>query len=761
MYLKKLALSSALSVALLSLAHAAPPFVVRDIRVEGNQRIEVGTVYSYLPLKIGDTYTEERGAAAIRSLFASGFFRDVRLEVEGDVLVVLVEERPAIAALNFSGAKEFEADKLKSSLRDVGIAESRIFDRALLERAEQELKRLYLSRGLYGVEITSTVTPVERNRVAVDFTIDEGDAAKIREIRIVGNQAFSDRELLKQLQLTTPGWFTRLTKRDQYSRQKLSADIETLRSFYLDRGYLEFKVESTQVAISTDRRDIFITMVVSEGQKFTVSDIILSGEVFGRQDELMALVSLKKGQIFNGTKLNESTKAISERMGNYGYAFAEANAIPEIDREKSTVAFNILVDPGRRAYVRRINIVGNERTKDEVIRREFRQLEGAFFDGEKVRRSRDRVDRLGYFEEVNIETPNVPGAPDLVDVNLAVKEKPTGNLSLGAGFSSSDRLILTAGFAQDNIFGTGNRFALQINTSSSDRTLSISQTNPYFTIDGVSQSFDIYTRTFKPNELDLGQYTLKSTGAGLGFGIPIDDFASFQAGLAYENTRIETTPNSPQRYLDYVRNNGSSSSALTATLGWVRDDRNSALAPTKGTLKKVTFDVTVPVLDLRYYRLGAQYQKYLPMTDAFTLAFNGQFDWGRGFSGKKYPLFKNYYAGGIGSVRGYESGSLSQDRDPKDNTPLGGASRLIGNVELIFPFPGVDSRAVRMYTFLDAGNTFPEGKTPDFADLRYSTGIGVSWLSPLGPLRFSYGRPLNAKPNDRKQSLQFQIGTSF
>ena len=761
MYLKKLALSSALSVALLSLAHAAPPFVVRDIRVEGNQRIEVGTVYSYLPVKIGDTYTEERGAAAIRSLFASGFFRDVRLEVEGDVLVVLVEERPAIAALNFSGAKEFEADKLKSSLRDVGIAESRIFDRALLERAEQELKRLYLSRGLYGVEITSTVTPVERNRVAVDFTIDEGDAAKIREIRIVGNQAFSDRELLKQLQLTTPGWFTRLTKRDQYSRQKLSADIETLRSFYLDRGYLEFKVESTQVAISTDRRDIFITMVVSEGQKFTVSDIILSGEVFGRQDELMALVSLKKGQIFNGTKLNVSTKAISERMGNYGYAFAEANAIPEIDREKSTVAFNILVDPGRRAYVRRINIVGNERTKDEVIRREFRQLEGAFFDGEKVRRSRDRVDRLGYFEEVNIETPNVPGAPDLVDVNLAVKEKPTGNLSLGAGFSSSDRLILTAGFAQDNIFGTGNRFALQINTSSSDRTLSISQTNPYFTIDGVSQSFDIYTRTFKPNELDLGQYTLKSTGTGLGFGIPIDDFASFQAGLAYENTRIETTPNSPQRYLDYVRNNGSSSSELTATLGWVRDDRNSALAPTKGTLQKLTFDVTVPVLDLRYYRLGTQYQKYLPMSDAFTLAFNGQFDWGRGFSGKKYPLFKNYYAGGIGSVRGYESGSLSQDRDPKDNTPLGGASRLIGNVELIFPFPGVDSRAVRMYTFIDAGNTFAEGKSPDFADLRYSSGLGVSWLSPLGPLRFSYGRPLNAKPNDRKQSLQFQIGTSF
>lgn len=761
MTLKKLAIAAAIAAVLTSGAHAASPFVVRDIRVEGTQRIEIGTVYSYLPIKVGDTYTDERGSSAIRALFASGFFRDVRLEVDGDVLIVVVEERPAISSVNFSGAKEFEADKLKSSLRDVGIAESRIFDRAALERAEQEIKRLYLSRGLYGVEITSTVTPVERNRVAIDFTIDEGDAARIREIKIVGNAAFSDRELLKQLQLTTPGWFTWFSKRDQYSRQKLSADIETLRSFYLDRGYLEFKLESTQVAISPDRKDIFVTMVIAEGQKFTVSDIALSGDVFGRQEELLGLVTLKKGAVFNGTKLNESTRAIRERMGNYGYAFAEANAIPEIDREKSTVAFNILVDPGRRAYVRRINIVGNDRTKDEVVRREFRQLEGAYFDGEKVRRSRDRVDRLGYFETVDVETPAVPGAPDLVDVNLTVKEKPTGNLTLGAGFSSTEKLVLSAGFSQDNIFGTGKTLSVDINTSKASRTFSISQTNPYFTIDGVSQSFSLYTRTYKPNSLDLGEYTLKSTGVGLSFGIPITDFSSFRAGLNFENNKIETSILSPQRYIDYVRDNGNSSSAIVATLGWTKDDRNSAIAPTKGTLQRVTFDVTLPVMDLRYYRLGTQYQKYIPLSDAFTLALNGQFDWGHGFGGKKYPIFKNYYAGGIGSVRGFEGSSLSQEKDSKDGSPLGGASRLIGNVELIFPFPGINDRGVRLYTFLDAGNTYPEGVTPDLADLRYSTGLGLSWLSPVGPLRFSFAKPLNAKTGDKKQAFQFQIGTTF
>lgn len=758
---KKILLVVALWLSFIVTAQAATSFVVRDIRVEGNQRIEIGTIFSYLPIKVGDTYTEERGAAAIRALFASGFFRDVSLETQDDVLIVTVEERPAIASVNFTGAKEFESDKLKSSLRDVGIAEARVFDRAVLDRAEQEIKRLYLSRGLYGVQVTSTVTPLEKNRVAVDFTIDEGEAARIREIKIIGNKAFSDKELLKQFQLTSPGWLTWLTKRDQYSRQKLSADIETLRSFYLDRGYLEFSLDSAQVSISPDRQNIFITVTLTEGRQYRVSEIKLSGDVFGRQDELLALMLLKKGDVFNGTKLNQSIKAMNERMGNDGYAFSNINAVPEFDRERSLVAFNVIVDPGRRAYVRRINIVGNDRTRDEVIRRELRQLEGAYFDGDKVRRSRDRVDRLGYFEDVTVDTPAVPGAPDLVDVNLAVKEKATGSLSLGAGYSSSDKLVLTAGIAEANVFGSGNNLLFDLNTSKANRTISLSQTNPYFTPDGVSQGFDLYTRNYKPNSLDLGQYSVRSSGLGLRFGIPLTDVSSFSTRLTFENTHVKTVPESPQRYLDYVAENGSSSSALNLGLSWAKDTRNSALTPTRGTLQKVSLDIALPVLDLRYYRVGYQYQQYLPLSDWLTLAFNGQVDWGHGYGGKKYPIFKNYYAGGIGSVRGFESGSLSQERDAKDGTPLGGASRLIGNVELIFPFPGIDDKGVRLYTFLDTGNTYAEGQTPDLGELRYAAGLGMSWLSPVGPLRLSFGRALNAKPGDRKQNVQFQIGTAF
>lgn len=764
MTLQKIAIAAYVAAAL-SLtnqsSYALEPFVVRDIRVEGNQRTEVGTVFSYLPIKIGDTYNEERGAAAIRTLFASGLFRDVRLEADGDVLIVALEERPAIASLNFVGAKDLEPDKLKTALRDIGIAEVRTFDRAILERAEQEIKRLYLSRGLYGVSITSTVTPIERNRVDITLTVDEGEAARIKAIKIIGNQAFNERELLKQIQLTTPGWLTWFTKTDQYSRQKLSGDLETLRSYYLDRGYLEFNIDSTQVSISPDRKDIFITLAITEGKKFTVSNINFSGETFGREAELAALMQLKSGDVFNGTRLSESMKAISERLGNYGYAFASANAAPDINRETSQVAFTVVVDPGRRAYVRRINIVGNERTRDEVIRRELRQLEGAYFDGEKVRRSRDRVDRLGYFEDVKVETPAVPGAADLVDVNLAVKERATGNLSFGAGFSSSEKLVLTAGISQNNIFGTGNTFGFDINTSKSNRVISLSQTNPYFTIDGVSQGFDIYSRNYKPNSLDLGDYSIKSNGVGLRFGIPLTDLSRFTAGATIENTDITLTENSPERYVQYVADNGNSSTAMLVSLGWSRDDRDSGVLPTRGSLQRATFDVTLPVFDLRYYRLGYQHQKYLPLATGYTLMLNGQVDWGHGIGSKKYPLFKNYYAGGIGSVRGYESGSLSQERDAKDDVPLGGTSRVIGNAELLFPLPGVNDKAVRLYVFTDAGNTFSEGTTPDLGELKFSSGVGLSWLSPVGPLRLSWAKPWSVKPEDRVQAVQFQLGTSF
>ena len=502
-------------------------------------------------------------------------------------------------------------------------------------------------------------------------------------------------------------------------------------------------------------------MAITEGKKFTVSNISFSGETFGREAELKALMQLKSGDVFNGTRLSESMKAIGERLGNYGYAFANANAAPDINRDTSQVAFTVVVDPGRRAYVRRINIVGNERTRDEVIRRELRQLEGAYFDGEKVRRSRDRVDRLGYFEEVKVDTPAVPGAADLVDVNLAVKERPTGNLSFGAGFSSSEKLVLTAGISQSNIFGTGNTFGFDINTSKSNSVISLSQTNPYFTIDGVSQGFDIYSRNYKPESLDLGDYSIKSNGAGLRFGIPLTDLSRFTAGTAIENTDITLTENSPERYVEYVADNGNSSTAMTVSLGWSRDDRDSGVLPTRGTLQRATFEVTLPVFDLRYYRMGYQHQKYFPLSSNYTLMLNGQVDWGDGIGGKSHPLFKNYSAGGIGSVRGYESGSLSQDRDAVDDVPLGGTSRVIGNAELLFPLPGVSNKTLRLYVFTDAGNTFPENTSPDLGNLKWASGVGLSWLSPVGPLRLSWAKPWNTEPQDRVQTVQFQLGTSF
>ncbi|MFY8063618.1 MAG: outer membrane protein assembly factor BamA, partial [Usitatibacteraceae bacterium] len=444
-------------------ASAIEPFTVRDIRVEGIQRTEAGTVFNYLPVRVGDLFNDEKAAAAIKALYATGFFKDVRIEAEGDVLVVAVEERPAIASVDFTGTKEFEKDKLRKALKDLGLGESRILDKSLVDRAEQELKRQYLSRGLYGVKITTTVTPIERNRVNVTFAVDEGEVARIRQIKIIGGQAFKEDELLEQLKMSTPGWFTWYSKSDQYSRQKLAGDIEGLRSFYLNRGYLEMQVDSTQVSISPDKKDIFITINLTEGKKYKITNIKLEGEMLGREQELSDLVSLKAGDAYSGERMTESTKKISERMGVFGYAFANVNAVPTINRDKAEVAFTIFVDPGKRVYVRNINIGGNDRTRDSVIRREFRQLESAWYDGDKIRLSRDRLGRLGYFTDTTVDTVEVPGVPDQVDLDVKVTEKPTGAVMVGAGFSSAEKLVLTGSINQANAFGTGNNIGINLN----------------------------------------------------------------------------------------------------------------------------------------------------------------------------------------------------------------------------------------------------------------------------------------------------------
>ncbi|MGE5651611.1 MAG: outer membrane protein assembly factor BamA, partial [Bacillota bacterium] len=633
-------------------ALAVEPFTVKDIRVEGIQRTEAGTIFSYLPVRVGEVYTDEKGAAAIKALYATGFFKDVRIEVEGDVLVVSVEERPAIAAVDFSGVKEFDKDQLTKALKEIGLGESRIFDKALLDRAEQELKRQYLSRGLYGVQITTTVTPVERNRVNINFVVDEGEVSRIKQINIVGNKAFSDSELRGLLNLRTPGWFTWYTKADQYSKQKLTGDIETLRSFYLNRGYLEMQVESTQVSITPDKKDIYITININEGDKFTVGDVKLDGEMFGREQELKSLVELKKGDVYSGEKLAESVKKISERMGNFGYAFANVNANPEINREKKEVGFTVLIDPGKRVYVRRISIAGNTKTRDEVIRREFRQFEDSWYDGEKIRLSRDRVDRLGYFKEVNIETPEVPGTTDQVDVNMTVAEKPTGNILLGAGFSSSDKLTLTGSIQQANAFGSGNTLGIDVNTSHRNRTIAVSQTNPYFTDDGVSRSYELFLRTTRPPEVNTGDYIVRTTGGNIRFGVPFSEVDTVFFGLGVEKTRVETFTgvpdhnDSPQLYKQYVTDFGDGTNADTTsfplTVAWQRDSRDSALVPSVGRYQRANFEIA-PVGTLKYYRAIYQHQYFKPLFRTITLALNGELDYGHGFGGKPYPIFKNFY----------------------------------------------------------------------------------------------------------------------
>lgn len=751
-------------------SHAFEPFVVKDIRVEGIQRTEAGTVFSYLPVRVGETFTEPKAADAIRGLFATGFFSDVRIEVEDDVIVVLVDERPAIADITFDGVKEFDKDALKAGLRDVGLSEAQIFDRSLLERAEQELKRQYLSRGKYAAQITTTVTPLERNRVGLNFTVEEGAVAKIREIKIVGNQAFKVDELLELFQLTTPGWLTWYTKNDQYSRQKLSADMENLRSFYLDRGYIDFNIDSTQVSITPDKQDIFITLNITEGEMYTVSAVRFAGDLILPEEEYLKLVKIVPGDVFSRNNLTETTKAVADRLGNEGYAFANVNAAPELDKEKNEVAFTIFVDPGRRVYVDRINIGGNTRTRDEVIRREMRQMEGEWYDAAKINRSRTRIDRLGYFDEVAVETPPVPGTTDQVDVNFNVKERPTGNLSLGAGFSSAEKLTLSASISQQNLFGSGNAMSLGINTSKANRTLALSFTNPYYTVDGVSLGYDLYHRTLDPSETTtIARYRTSSTGAGIRLGYPIGEEDTINFGLTADRTEITTYEESPIQYKEFCIQFGCSDpsgvgdvtvDSLLATVAWQKDGRDSFIYPRAGTFQRFFVEGAIPVGDLEYVKLNYQYQHWFPIGRHDALMLNADLGWADGYGGKPMPFYKNFYVGGITTVRGFDQSGIG----PKtvDGDALGGTRRIVGNAEYFFPMPGSGmDRSLRVSLFLDAGSVWQDEDTVDLADLRYSTGLGFAWSSPIGPLKFSLGYPLKKEDDDETQVFQFQLGTVF
>lgn len=760
-------------------ALAAEPFVVRDIRVEGIQRTEAGTVFSYLPVKVGDTMTDDKTSAAIKALYATGFFKDVRIEAQDGVLIVTVEERPSIAKVTISGTKEFSEDDLKKGLKEAGLAEGRVLDRSLLEKAEQELQRQYFNRGKYGVEIKSTTTPLERNRVAIQFDVVEGKSAKIRQINIIGNQIFKEKELLKQFSSTTPGWLTWYTKTDQYSKTKLAGDIENLRSYYLNRGYLEFNVDSTQVSISPDKQDIYITVNVTEGPRYKVSDVKLAGQMLVPEAELIKLVTLKPGDVFARDKLTTSTKKIGDRLGNEGYAFANVNAVPEIDKEKNQVAFTLYVDPGRRVYVNRVNVAGNTKTRDEVVRREIRQMEGGWYNGEKINLSRDRLNRLNYFSEVNIETPAVPGTTDQVDLDVNVTEKATGNILVGAGFSSTEGLVLSGSVSQNNVFGTGNILSVQVNSGDSNKVYSVSYTNPYFTIDGISLGYDIYRRDLDTSETrnsNFSDYKSSTYGIGTRLGIPINEKDRISFGAAYEKTSLDlltdtdpTTKSQYERFIEEFEGPGKrklDTDTVRLDASWARDTRDSILFPTRGLLQRAAVEIGTPLGSLEYYKLSFQHQQYFPLTKDFTLMLNGEIGYGQGLGGKSLPFFKNFYAGGNTSVRGYETATLG----PKDTNGdgIGGDQRVIMNAELFFPVPGMkNDQSLRMSTFIDAGASFGPGdrlnryESFSFADLRYSAGLAVLWVSPLGPLKFSLGKALSPQAEDKTEVFQFTLGNTF
>ena len=739
--------------------HAFEPFEVRDIRVEGIQRTDAGTVFNYLPVKVGEVLDDARASEAIKALFETGFFNDIRLDRSGDVLVVIVQERPAIANIEVSGSKQFPAEQLEEGLRQVGLRESRIFDRALLNRAEQEIKGQYISSGRYGVEIETTVTPLERNRVALSFSITEGRVAKINQINFVGNEIFDDDTLISEFSLSTSGLMTWYTDSDQYSRPKLQADLESVRSYYLNRGYLEFSIDSTQVSISPDKERIYITVNVTEGRQYTVTSVNLAGDLVAPEEELRDLIQVVPGEVFSREDLTETTKLIADRLGDEGYAFAAVNAVPELDRENNEVAFTLYIDPGRRVYVRRINISGNSNTRDEVIRRELRQFESAWYSTKKLNRSRQRIDGLGFFSEVQVDTPSVPGTADQVDVNIKVSERSTGNLNFGIGYSTTERVVVTASLAQQNIMGTGNALSFSISSGSVNQTYALSYNNPYYTDNGVSRGFDLYRRDLDSTSLSVSPFTTKTTGAGIRFGVPISEFDRINYGFAYEKTDIGVFPESPQRYIDFVNEFGDITDAYPFTVGWARDKRDSVIYTTSGTIQRLNGEVSVPLGELTYYRLTYRLQWYYAMAKNLTLLTEGRVGYADGYGDQSLPFYKNFYAGGVNTVRGYATATLG----PKDvnGDALGGSRQVIGTMELLFPVPGLKGdKSARLAWFVDGGMV---GEDYDyiFSEMRYSTGLAFSWFSPVGPLRLNFAYPLNDQPEDDTERIQFTLGNVF
>ena len=749
-------------------AWAASTFAIKDIRVEGLQSVDPGTVFASLPFRTGDTYTEDQGTAAIRALFGLGLFQDVQVQVDGDVVVVVVRERPRVQEISFDGLKEFDKNLVLQLLKDVGVAPDKTLDKATVERAEQEIKRQYLNRSLYAVQVVATITPVPNNRVNLHFQVVEGGVAKIHEMHIVGAHAFKESTLLDQLDQNTGSWLSWYTKSDRYSQAKLNGDLETLRAFYLSRGFLEFRIDSTQVAITPEKDAVALTINVTEGQRYAVSDVRLEGDYLGRDKAFAARVSVRPGQTYNADDVAKTVQDFREYFGEFGYAFARIQAEPKIHRDVAQVEMVFKAQPLQRVYVRRIDIAGNNTTRDEVIRREFRQMEAAWYDGKRIKQSRDRVDRLGFFKMVNIEHREVAGSPDQVDLLVTVEEKPTGNLSLGAGYSQAEKLSLVAGIQQDNVLGSGNSLSFNLDTSSYNRTLSLSSTDPYFTPDGVSRSFDVYYRTTRPYTSQVGDYKLVTAGGSVRMGVPFTENDKVYFGAGVEGTDITTGTQLPQAYQEFKDTFGSPAVSVPLTVGWARDSRDSLLAPTQGRMQRVNGVLGVAG-DTRFVTATYQFQEYWSFGKKYTIAFNTEASAGQGLNGRPLPVFKYFSGGGLGSVRGFQQGTLGGTScigaDCATQSHVGGERSFVANAEFLAPLPGAgNDRTLRVFGFVDVGNVYCKATAAiqcGSNTLRASSGVGLSWISPVGPLRLAWAKPWRHQPTDALQTFQFQIGTAF
>lgn len=742
---------------------SAAGFVISDIIIEGNERIDLGTILNYIPVRNRDRFVlAEDSGRVLRALFDTGLFSDVIVKRRGsNTLVVEVAERPAIGSITIDGNKKVDTEELRKSLRQADIALGRVYNRSILETVERELRRVYFSSGNYGSQIDIDVTDLERNRVALSINITEGAVARIEHINIVGNNAYDDATLLDLLQ-SSEKKLNPFSSADEYSQVKLAADIETLRSFYQDRGYIRFDIDSTQVSISPDKRDIYIVINIREGERYKLRDIDIEGSVDIPLEELRALITVQSGDVFARKDIVRSSTAINDRLGQDGYAFAEVDVLPDIDDETRDVGLTFAITPGKRVYVRRITFTGQYKTRDEVLRREMRQLEGSRFSPALVNRSRVRLQRLAFMQSVSIRTPRVPGTDDQVDLEITVQEGQSGSFSAGLGYGSDGGTTVNLAFQQDNLFGTGESLQFSFDNSNTTRQLSLSFRDPYFTDDGISRTVSAFIReTDTSNQSATSRYLASTRGANVRFGVPLSEFSTFRVGLGYERTELGTTVESPDEIITFVEDEGDIFNIYDLNLGFTFDTRNRTVFATDGAINRFSLELAVPGSDYTYYKLGYGFEYFQAITERYTFSTTLRLDSGFGYGDyDRLPFFNRYYAGGVRTLRGYRTGSLGP-QDSKENA-AGGDYRTLGTVEVIFPPPFVEEPgATRLSVFTDFGNVYDTTDSFDVDEFRGSYGVAFVWLSPVGPLTFSLANPYNDQEGDKKQRFQFTIGSIF